>query len=76
MSPTSSNSPELAVLPRFCFAAVGWTILLTLVPGGALGSEPHMAALLGVAVLALVVIAQTLYAAVSALESYCLRWRK
>jgi len=55
MNPTSSSLPELAALPRFLVAAIGWTIILAFGPGGVLGPEPHAAALLGVTVLALVV---------------------
>ncbi|MCH2107669.1 MAG: hypothetical protein MK291_13635, partial [Planctomycetes bacterium] len=54
MSPQASSPRELAALPRLLFAALGWTILISLGPGGFYGQEPHPAALLGVTVLALV----------------------
>jgi apolipoprotein N-acyltransferase len=52
MSPAKPSPPELAMLPRFALAALGWGILLLLGPGGAHGPDPHPAALIGVAVLA------------------------
>ena len=54
MTPQKSSPRELAALPRLLFAALGWTILISLGPGGIYGTEPHPAALLGVTVLALV----------------------
>ena len=59
-----------AVVGEFVGADVGLGFLINL--GRGVLDTP----MIFVAVLALVVIAQTLYAAVSALESYCLRWRK
>ena len=59
-----------AVVGEFVGADVGLGFLINL--GRGVLDTP----MIFVAVLALVVIAQTLYAAVSALESYDLRWRK
>lgn len=59
-----------AVVGEFVGADVGLGFLINL------GRGVLDTAMIFVAVFALVVIAQTLYAAVSALESYCLRWRQ
>jgi len=55
MSPQASSPQELAALPRLFLTALGWSILIALGPGGLLGGDPHPAALVGVAVLALAV---------------------
>ena len=49
MNAQASSPPELAALPRLFFAALGWTVLIALGPGGVMGGDPHPAALLGVA---------------------------
>ena len=54
MSPQASSPRELAAFPRFLLAALGWTVLISLGPGGVYGQEPHPAALFGVTILALV----------------------
>ncbi|MFZ1756390.1 MAG: ABC transporter permease [Caldilineaceae bacterium] len=59
-----------AVVGEFVGADVGLGFLINL--GRGVLDTP----MIFVAVLALVIIAQALYAGISALESYCLRWRK
>ena len=54
MSPKASSPRELAAFPRLFLAALGWTVLISLGPGGVFGPEPHPAALIGVTILALV----------------------
>jgi apolipoprotein N-acyltransferase len=52
MSPQAPSPRELAAFPRLFLAALGWTVLISLGPGGVFGQEPHPAALLGVTILA------------------------
>jgi len=59
-----------AVVGEFVGADVGLGFLINL------GRGVLDTSMIFVAVLALVVVAQTLYAAISALEHYCLRWQK